>query len=223
LARWSKVHGKERANIRSDAESLINKAAICGFLAGDGSVKLRKEKSNVHHEIKFFPDDPEMLEYFCGAMKHVYGRIFSIKLRNNFYYVRLTSRTIYEDLIEHSTFGLLDWSLPWKLFKINGAKEAWLRAFFSAEAYVGPKCIKIQTINKKGMGQVSQLLREMEIDHRCYEYLPKNKKHSPVSIIFINKKKSRELFRQKIGFWHSKKSNTLSKTLGLNKKAELKN
>jgi hypothetical protein len=61
------------------------------------------------------------------------------------------------------------------------------------------------------------LLDNIKIDHRNYEYTPKNINHSKVHIIRIHKKQSRLQFMNKIGFWHSKKTNALIESLNLNK------
>jgi len=65
------------------------------------------------------------------------------------------------------------------------------------------------------MDDVSNLLKEINIEHKCYQFTPKNKNHSPVSIIFIMRKNARKLFSEKIGFWHSRKEVLLRKSLGL--------
>jgi ADP-ribosylglycohydrolase len=53
LARWNRVHAKEKEGISSNSNSLIMKAAICGFLAGDGSVQKRKNILSLSN--RFFP------------------------------------------------------------------------------------------------------------------------------------------------------------------------
>lgn len=65
------------------------------------------------------------------------------------------------------------------------------------------------------MLEVSKLLNSIGIPNNYYEYTPKNPKHSKVGIIIIQSKKARQLFYKKIGFWHSKKQETLRKSLGL--------
>lgn len=215
LARWNRIHTKQKEKIPNDTQSLLIKAAICGFLAGDGSVQKRKEKKFYHYQIDFFPDDKVMMETYMKQIKTIYNKNTKIKNNNKFYSVRFTSKIIHEDICNLANFGLKSWTLPKSLFKIKGAKENWLKAFFSAEAYVNNKCIKIQTINKKGMKEISQILKDKGIDNNYYEYDSKKKPESPVSIIFISKKESRLKFHNQIGFWHSKKTKTLKESLGL--------
>jgi hypothetical protein len=105
--------------------------------------------------------------------------------------------------------------LPKSLFKIKGAKENWLKAFFSAEAYVGKKAIKVQTINQKSMKKVSNLLKGLGIENNYYEYNSKKVSDSPVGIIMITRISSRLKYHDSIGFWHSKKTLALKESLDL--------
>jgi len=215
ISRWNAIHTKEKEKIPKDTNSLLIKAAICGFLAGDGSVQKRKEKNYYHHQIDFFPDDKIMMHTYMAQIKLLYGKTPSIRKKNKFYSVRISSKTIYEDLINYANFGLKNWTLPHNLFKLKGTKQNWLRGFFSAEAYVNKSCIKIQTVNKKGMKEISNTLNKLGINHRNYEYNSKKKTESKVFIIHIRAKESRLKFYKTIGFWHEKKSKTLKEALGL--------
>jgi hypothetical protein len=215
LARWNKILSEERKHILDTAEASVLKAALCGFLAGDGSIQVRKEKTFLRYDIGFFPDDDIMLTTYCDMLKKLYGKIPSIKRKNEMYSVRLSSRIVVEDLLNQASFGLKNWDLPHSLFSNNGAKEAWLRAFFSADGYVGANTIRVQTVNKNGMINVSKLLRQLGIDHKMYRYVPCQQAHSIVYIVAILKKSARQLFLDKIGFWHSKKTAALKKALVL--------
>lgn len=215
LARWKNKHSKERQKIRTDEETLLLKASICGFLAGDGSVQKRKAKSFYHCQIDFFPDDALMKDTYLSQMRKVYEKIPLVQKKNKHYIIRLSSKVIVEDLMNIANFGLKKWTLPKSLLFIKGAKENWLKAFFSAEAYVSSNSIKIQTVNKKGMQEVSKILQGLGIATKSYEYQPKKENHSLVSIIFINKKEDRLKFFNKIGFWHEKKTKILKESLGL--------
>ncbi|MFH0752605.1 MAG: LAGLIDADG family homing endonuclease [archaeon] len=213
IAGWNKIFDRERKRISTDDFAVKYKAAICGFLAGDGNVQIREKKS--HYDIRFYPDDELMLTEYLRALEYVYGKKASITMRDNVFEVVIVSRTLTEDIVSHANFGTKIWGLPYGLFSVPGTKEAWLRAFFSAEAYVGGKHIKIQTVNKEGMLKVSELLNELNIKHGFYEFQPKNEKHSRVSIIMIHRKEARKRFLEKVGFWHSKKTEKLRKTLNL--------
>jgi hypothetical protein len=215
ISRWSKLHKLETDTISNKTEHLILKSKICGFLAGDGSVQIRKEKSFYHYQIDFFPDDEFMLQNYLMAIKKIYKKTPLVRRRDNVYVVRITSKVIVTDLKKITSFGLRNWTLPESLFNTKGTKEAWLRAFFSAEAYVDKKSIKIQTINCSGMDRVSKLLSELGIENKLYEYIPKQKNCSKVYIIMITKKDARRKYYNSIGFLHSKKTERLKKAVVL--------
>ena len=44
LLRWKKKLDNDLAKIPDDKIALLRKVALCGFLAGDGSVQVRKER-----------------------------------------------------------------------------------------------------------------------------------------------------------------------------------
>jgi hypothetical protein len=215
ISRWNKKHSEEKSKIKNDTETLLLKASICGFLAGDGSVQKRKEKNNLHYQIDFFPDDCLIRDTYIKQIKQSYKKTPSVRKKNNYYAVRITSKVIVEDLFKIAKFGTKKWTAPKTLFSIKGAKENWLKAFFSAEAYVSSKSIKIQTVNKKGILDVAKMLKDIGIHSNYYEYEPKKENHSKVFMLFINKKEDRLKFLNKIGFWHKKKTKILSEALDL--------
>jgi hypothetical protein len=215
LARWGKVLARENASIPTTDDALRKKAALCGFLAGDGCVWKRHAANGVHHIIGFYPDDKVMLETYCNFFNELYQKLPNVRKEINYFEVRLTSRTAYEDLCKSASFGIHTWRPSLALFTVPQARELWLKAFFSAEAYVGKKAIKIQTVNKEGMRIVSQLLNDSRIGHGCYTYVPKKKNCSPVNIIMIVRKADRRAFQETIGFWHAKKTEALKKSLDL--------
>lgn len=215
ISRWNKKHSEEMSKIGNDTEAFLLKAAICGFLAGDGSVQKRKEKNNFHYQIDFFPDDCLTKDTYIKQVKKVYKKTPSVRKKNNFYAVRITSKVIAEDLFKIADFGIKKWTVPEALFSIKGAKENWLKAFFSSEAYVSSRSIKIQTVNEKGISDIAKMLKNMSIHSTRYEYEPKKENHSKVFMLFINRKEDRLKFFNKIGFWHKKKTKTLSEALDL--------
>lgn len=213
VSRWSKVIKQEKENILSNKESRNLKSAICGFLAGDGSVKIRNMGTYNKYEVDFFPDDKVMLRTYNQYIKKVYNKQPTIGRRDNVYTARFTSRAIVEDLISQAKFGIKKWEIPFRLLSNSKSKRCWIKAFFSAEGYVNKSTIKVQTVNKKGMLQLSNLLKELLINHGFYNYKPKYKNHSEVYIIRINQKEARRRFYKEIGFWHAKKMQTLKKSL----------
>jgi len=215
INRWKRTLENESKNIRKDKTSMILRSEICGFLAGDGSVQIRKEKSFYHYQLDFFPDDDIMLQRYLKIISLVYNKEPQVLQKHNYYTVRLTSKTIIVDLLKYATFGVQKWNIPIKLLEYHNADKKWLKAFFSAEGTVDNKRIKIQSINEIGMEQVSQLLNNNNIEHKRYKYKPKNVNYNEVHIIMIFKKEARRIFQKKVGFYHSKKELTLKKSLDL--------
>ncbi len=216
VSRWHNILNKEQQRILNTKRGLQLKALLCGLLAGDGCLQIRRDNSgNIHHDIRFFPDDKLMKNTYIKSVKEVYGKDTRISKKGTISCVRLLSKTVIDDLLSYATFGIYSWNLPFKLFTTGGAKEAWLRGFFSADGYVGPRSIKVQTVNHEGMKQVSSLLSELGIEHGFYQYIPKKKNYSKVSIIMIQKAESRSLFYRKVGFCHNKKTNALKESLKL--------
>ncbi len=217
LKRWHNSFSEKTSQIPFDANSLIIKSALCGFIAGDGSLQIRKSKGEnfSHYQLDFFADDKEMLKTYVDFIEKLYKKTPSIGFRDNMYVPRLSQKFIVLDLLKESKFGIYTWEFPNKLFKIDGAIENWLRAYFSAEGYVGDKVIKIQSVNIKSIKRVKTLLSHFNIKSNYYEYMPKNKNHSKVGMLFITERKSREIYFKKIGFWHARKTQRLKESLGL--------
>jgi hypothetical protein len=214
--RWKIIHQKEQESFcDKTSKGIVLKSAICGFVAGDGCITVRKMKSGVHCELRFYPDDEDMLYKYCDALKYVYGKDPNVYVKDNVYNVCLTSKTVVENLLKCGSFGTSDWTVPHSLFSVTGAKEAWLKAFFSSEAYVCSKYIRVQTININGMNEVSKLLHELGIDHRCYDYNSSKSCEASVKIINIGTKEARRKYFEIIGFWHLNKERKLRESLNL--------
>jgi|SRR3989344_2466370 len=217
LSRWKKVFENQNRIISNSKGNLTIKAGLCGFLAGDGSVQVRKEKTITHHQLDFFPDDKEMVDVYCSFIKKLYGKSPAVKIKGKMHIARISLKYIVLDLLKECNFGIHKWTLPERLFKLNKDKAIryWLRGFFSAEGYVNPKYVKTQSVNIVGLRKVSKLLNYLGIVHGFYLYKSDNPNHSQVGMIFINRIESRKIFLKKIGFWHSKKTRLLEESLNL--------
>ena len=73
-SRWKVKIGKEKNNILDNDEARILKSMLCGFLAGDGSVQVRKEKTFFHYQLDFYPDDNLMKDVYVEALEKVYRK-----------------------------------------------------------------------------------------------------------------------------------------------------
>ena len=82
-ARW-KDHKKENTkNVKTEKypkdtrENIALKYRLCAYLTGDGSLIIRTEKSRpkaVHSDIRFYPDDENMLRSFLEAFTYLYKK-----------------------------------------------------------------------------------------------------------------------------------------------------
>ncbi|MBI2148967.1 hypothetical protein HYU23_04760 [Candidatus Woesearchaeota archaeon] len=209
IIRWNKIHKKEKALINNNP---ILKARICGYLAGDGNILIRKLNNNPTHYItRFYPDHISLVNSFREAFIKIYKKEPKIKDNGNFFSLTIYSKIVVEDLLKLGNFGKLEWRAPMKILKSKNAKKEWLRAIYDCEGYVGKKQIKIQTVNEKGIGDIKRLLNEFNIDSKNYIYQPKNKKWNIVYILIINKKSERIKFLNEIGFNHTSKMEKLKK------------
>lgn len=213
LARWKKVQEKEKSKIKNDKDSKIKKAGILGFLAGDGSLTIRQMKKGKHYEVRLFADDKGMVDDYLELFFEVYNKKPQVTMKGNMYQVRLTSKIIVQDIQKYGDLSTSNWEIPQLTNKKQ--KIAWIKGFYSAEAYVGKNVIKVQTVNKKGMKQLSEILKELLIDHKKYVYNSSNANEKEVHIICILRRKARRKYYEEIGFWHSKKTNALKKALDL--------
>lgn len=215
LARWANIHKKNIKKIRKDIPSFILRALLCGFLSGDGSVRVRRERDFYHYDAYFYPDDKSMLSAYKRAIFYVYGKKVSVKRMPGFFIASTSSRYIVQDLIKYGRFGIYSWMPPHWLRQYVGAREAWLSGFFSAEAHITDKVIRVQTTNLRGMKKLSQLLLDLGIENRQYVHTPKKSHWSQVGIIIIAKKAARIKYFTHIGFCHTRKEKALKKALGL--------
>ncbi len=207
--RWKNARAADESKIANGAK--VEFAALCGFLSGDGSVKKRTINGSTRYDIRFFPDDEELLRTFIIFMATKYGKTPHVESKEKFFHVQITSTVIGMDLLQRTTFGIFTWKVP--EFVTLDEKVAWLRAFFSAEGYVGERTIRLQTVHKSGMRQVSDLLFELSIEHKTYMHQPKNSHHSKVFIVIIQKREARERYASLVGFWHAKKTARLRAAL----------
>lgn len=215
LIRWNNLHKKQSEKINFNR---LMMARLCGFLAGDGSVKIRTEKSGkVHHTLEFFPDDISILKSFVEAFEKIYSKIPVVEKHKNYFRLRVYSKVIVNHILNYSDFGLFFWSVPTSLLTDLDSKREWLRAYFDAEGYVGKNHIKVQSVNQLGILGVHRLLLDFGIASKLFEYQPKQKNWNKVYILQILKKEDRIKFSTYIGFNHKKKLNKLLSILGNNK------
>lgn len=185
-------------------------AELCGFLAADGSVFIRKEKTGKsHYEFRFYPDHESVLKRFLYVFEQLYGVTPHAKNMGNYFYVQIQNKKACIDLLKLAKFGSLSWSIP-KIIK-NDKKivRFWLRAYFDCDGYVSKKYIQLQSVNEKGLKEISKLLTNWNIGTKIYRYERPNKNWNVNYLLNINKKQDRLKFLKTIGFNHKVKLNKL--------------
>jgi hypothetical protein len=213
-SRWKKIHDRERSILNQNSHKYFLKARLCGFLAGDGSIMIRKDnQGKMHYVLRFFPDHVSLIKPFTESLFGLYNKTPIIKKNFSHNGLICYSKIIVEDLLQTSSFGIYDWRAPLHILNNKKNKVEWLRAFFDSEGYVGKKHIKIQTVNKKGMDDVERLLSELKIRTRRYVYKSTNKNFHDVHIIIIGKRSEQLKFLNIIGFNHKVKLARLNKML----------
>jgi len=214
LSRWQKIHLGEKSLLKQNSDKYFLKARLCGFLAGDGSVMIRKDNDDkMHYVVRFFPDHDSLIEPFTESLFKVYNKKPIIKKNYSHNGLICYSKVVVEDLLGMTDFGLLEWRIPFNILVDKKSKIEWLRAFFDCEAYVGKNHLKIQTVNKKGMDDLEKLLLEFGIKSKRYIYHPKKKNWNNVYILLINSKSDRLKFLNTIGFNHKLKLSKLQNML----------
>lgn len=211
ISRWRKIQEREKKFIRKN--SISNnylKMRLLGYLAGDGYVSVREDRTGIHHEIKFFPDHKSLIKPFVEASQKVYNKTPIVKKLKNHYMLRVYSKVMVLDILKEGDLRSHVWELP-KNFNNKEEKREWLRAFFDSEASVTKSKISMGSVNEKGMMQIKNLLEEFNIDSKIYRYIQKNENWNDVFFLNIIKKESMKNYLNEIGFNHSLKTEKLKR------------
>lgn len=207
ICRWKKEEEMYMRHLKGISESnkyKVLKARLMGFLAGDGTVGIRKEnkrKNSTHHDIAFYPDHSSMIGPFIEAFTYLYLKTPLVRKKINHYSVKVSSKFACLDLIKTTEFGLYKWKVPFNFLDTKKSKSEWLKAFFDCEAYVGNNHIRVQSVNKYGLKQVKMLLEELGIESKMYKYERKNKNWNTNHILSINRRMMAK-FLNTVGFNH---------------------
>ena len=185
-------------------------AELCGFLAADGSVFIRKEKTGkTHYEFKFYPDHESVLKRFLYIFEKLYGVVPHVKNMGNYFCVQIQNKKACIDLLKLAKFGSLSWTIPEIIKNDRKSARLWLRAYFDSDGYVGKKYIQLQSVNERGLKEISKLLTIWNIETKIYRYKRPNKNWNVNYLLNINKRQGRLKFLKTIGFTHKVKLNKL--------------
>ena len=213
-ARWKKEHNAVKEHIKSTHHNFLKeKARLIGYVMGDGSITANDSPSKgSHHDIRFYPDDLQMVNLFVKDFEKLYLKKPVIRKLKNYFSVYSSSKPAWEDLKRLGDFTSLNWEFPYSLLS-KEEKIEWLRAMFDCEAYVDTKKkrISFQTVSKQGASSVQNLLKEFGISSKIYIYKRKNPKWNTNYLLFVSGKENVYNFSEKIGFNHSLKKKKLSR------------
>lgn len=191
-------------------------AQLCGFIAGDGSIKIRKDGNGFnHYDISFYPDDLLMAQKYINTFEEVYEKKPSIVPLNNFYRVRVSSKVACDHLLKISTFDTYNWKVPDFVFSDLLYKSEFLRAIFDCESHVSKNNIQLQSVNQNGVNQLRELLAAFGIESKIYRYKRKNSKWGINYILVIGRKENIKKYAEFIGFNHSIKIKKLALLAGV--------
>ncbi len=185
-------------------------ARLCGFLVGDGSVSIRKDKNGVvHHDISFYPDSIEVATLFSATVEYLYLKKPTFERRINYFAERMSSKIACKHLLSITPFRSLTWKVPLKILLSDLERVEFLRAFFDCEAYVGKRNIQLQSINQKGLLQIRLLLNKMNVSSKIYSHQRKNTRWNTNYMIVISRKENIKKYAELIGFNHPVKRQKL--------------
>jgi len=216
LRRWRRNDAIEKQRtVKDETVRKRLQSRLIGYLQGDGSVGRNYDKATgrYHHNIMFYPDHIKVAELFANTFYELYGRRINIKKLENHYKVRVCHRVAYQELTSMTTFDSLGWQAPYNLLHDVNSKREWLSAMFDCESYVGPRTIVVNSVNKRGLLQVQQLLQEFGIQTRFYQYQRKQKNWNTNYILAISRISDRQTFLKRIGFNHPRKQEKLKEYL----------
>ena len=191
-------------------------ASLHGNLCGDGCISQYKVKYGIREMItqrrkKKFRDRktmvytnnrPELLEKFKKNIKKLFPLV---KFSNSkFNEVRLRAVYVINTFQRYGNYGSWVWEIPYSIF--NGKenlKTEWIKSFFDDEATIAGRRILADSVNRKGLSQVSSMLDNLNIENTIKEYKTKAR------LVVYNL----ERYHQLIGFDHLLKKEILTKKL----------
>lgn len=208
--RWKKQFSETKQHIiNNNSKFSGEKARIIGFIMGDGSIN-SSDRNGHHHDIRFYPDNLRVAKIFMRDFEYLYLKKPKLKKLKNYFSLHISSKPAWEDLRKIGDFSSLKWEFPKILFS-EEEKIEWLKAIFDCEAYVNvkKKNINFQTVSKKGIISIQNLLKELGIESKIYPYKRNNPKWNINYLLFIWGKANIYNFAQRVGFNHSLKKKKL--------------
>lgn len=202
-----------------DSRLTLPKTRLIARLKADGSIFVGgKRKTN--YFLKYESNNPEELERFTNDLKQVYGLEPKFEMHrsgkkpNKFLkQVYIRSKLAFEDMQKYGPFYSKTWRIPKEIKE--GPREIkieFIRIFAEDEGsvIVGKNEIRIYSINKCGLQEISELLKNFKIKTTIKNGFGEKRN---VFAIIIKDIESLLLFKKLIGFYSLKKNQKLNELI----------
>ena len=125
-------------------------------------------KNRMRYTIGYCNNNKVLIELFVRNMFDA----FSLKPRyaKNKTQVIFRSKRVYDQLKELGTGDSYNWFIHKSVYKRKRLMQIWLRSFYDDESTLNGKRVIVDSVNKNGLRQVSQLLKKLKINHIFREY-----------------------------------------------------
>jgi intein-encoded DNA endonuclease-like protein len=202
--------------IREQPQNLTPaKARLIARLKGDGAIF----RSGTNYIIKYEVKDKEQLVSFANDVKDVFGLDMKwMKHRSGITgrlldLVWLRSKLAFEELNKFGKFRSEDWSIPDELLTSSTeVKREFIKAMFDDDGsvIVGDRQVRLYSINRKGLKEMSKLLVEFGIRTKLKAGYGERRN---VFALVIKDRESMERFANSINFNLKRKRIKLSNIL----------
>lgn len=169
----------------------------------------RKNLIRDRYSIRYVNTENELVKKFAEDVKILLNRKV-VKLRRHEYDV--AGKWVYDLFVQSGTLKSASWFIPPEILDgTDELKKEWLKAFFDDESHVSShrNRVEVNSINRKGILQVQELLKELGMEGRVGgPYLQKKPNHQPFYRIVIYSKNAKK-FAELIGSYHPDKEKRL--------------
>lgn len=190
------------------------------YISSDGRVDTWKSKDlhgkklrvRTRFRIRFFNVEKMLIDDFIKSVKQIYSGkkyVYYPKKRDE---LEVRGQIITKGIFALGQVSTKNWELPKKLNK--NQKAIWIRAFADCDGTVYNKnytrYVAIDSINLKGLKQISNVLDEFGIKNKIYDIKYKGNISYRLK---ISKKENLIKFEKLIGFNHPKKKEKLKQAI----------
>jgi hypothetical protein len=193
---------------------------IHGYVASDGGIYPYKNK-DIHGRklrirrylrTKFYNTEETLILDFLKTIRKIYPKIKSIKYYPKRYEIDVHNNRISKDILKLGKIGSRVWEVPQKLNRRQ--KIIWLRAFADGEGSVYNadynRYLVIDSINVRGLKEVSSILKSLGIENHFYRI---DFKGYISYRIKISRKENLTRFCKVVGFNHPKRMKKLKEAI----------